>query len=145
MLPEECVDYLLSYTSPWDVCRSSLVSKSFLTAERTDVLWESFLSTDVAEISEVAKFNGEQQNKRESRNNKKQNQSTYTMSFYKLFSFTDSINYVLILLGLLDAAGDGVSLPLMMVLFGNLIRCFGGASNGHDALHQVSKVALEFF
>ncbi|KAG6530816.1 F-box protein At2g02240-like isoform X2 [Zingiber officinale] len=50
MLPEECVSYLLSFTSPRDVCRSSLVSKSFLAAAQTDVLWESFLPSDVAEI-----------------------------------------------------------------------------------------------
>ncbi|XP_074579514.1 ABC transporter B family member 4-like [Curcuma longa] len=86
----------------------------------------------------------EQQNKRESRKDKKQDQSTLTVPLYKLFSFADSTDYILMLLGSLGAAGNGISLPLMTVLFGNLIQSFGGASNGHDALHQVSKIALEF-
>ncbi|KAG6517606.1 hypothetical protein ZIOFF_021002 [Zingiber officinale] len=86
----------------------------------------------------------EQQNERESRKDKKQDQNTFTVPLYKLFSFADSTDYVLMLLGSLGAAGNGVSLPLMTVLFGNLIQSFGGASNGHDTLHQVSKVALEF-
>ncbi|KAG6530823.1 hypothetical protein ZIOFF_004581 [Zingiber officinale] len=50
MLPEECVSYLLSFTSPCDICRLSLVSKSFLAAAQIDLLWESFLPPDVAEI-----------------------------------------------------------------------------------------------
>ncbi|XP_074577717.1 putative F-box protein PP2-B12 [Curcuma longa] len=49
-LPEECVSYMLSFTSPCDICRLSLVSKSFLAAAQTDLLWESFLPSDVAEI-----------------------------------------------------------------------------------------------
>ncbi|XP_074561452.1 F-box protein PP2-B10-like [Curcuma longa] len=50
MLPEKCISYLLSFTSPCDICRLSLVSKSFLAAAQTDLLWESFLPPDVAEI-----------------------------------------------------------------------------------------------
>ncbi|XP_042389408.1 putative F-box protein PP2-B12 [Zingiber officinale] len=49
-LPEECVTYMLSFTSPRDICRLSLVSKSFLAAAQIDLLWESFLPPDVAEI-----------------------------------------------------------------------------------------------
>ncbi|XP_042462470.1 F-box protein At2g02240-like [Zingiber officinale] len=50
ILPEDCVSYLLSFTSPCEVCRLSLVSKFFLAAAQTDLLWESFLPPDVAEI-----------------------------------------------------------------------------------------------
>ncbi|XP_074576783.1 F-box protein At2g02240-like isoform X2 [Curcuma longa] len=50
MLPEECISYVLSFTSPCDICRLSLVSKSFFAAAQSDLLWESFLPPDIAEI-----------------------------------------------------------------------------------------------
>lgn len=97
-------------------------------------------SSNLEQEETTANSPEEQQNKRESRKDKEQDQSTLTVPLYKLFAFADSTDYILMLLGSLGAAGNGISLPLMTVLFGNLIQSFGGTSNGHDALHQVSKV-----
>ncbi|GAB4834130.1 hypothetical protein Ancab_032393 [Ancistrocladus abbreviatus] len=49
-LPGGCLSHILSLTSPRDVFRSSLVSKDFLAAAESDMLWESFLPSDYQEI-----------------------------------------------------------------------------------------------
>ncbi|URD76940.1 ABC transporter B family member [Musa troglodytarum] len=76
--------------------------------------------------------------------NKNQDETKFTVPFYRLFSFADSTDVILMVLGSLGALGNGLALPLMTVLFGDLIQSFGGASDVHDVLRRVSKVALEF-
>ncbi|KAI4346205.1 hypothetical protein L6164_013277 [Bauhinia variegata] len=49
-LPEECICRILSYTSPKEVCRSSLVHSAFRAAADSDSLWEQFLPLDCKEI-----------------------------------------------------------------------------------------------
>ncbi|KAK8913700.1 ABC transporter B family member 11 [Platanthera zijinensis] len=71
-------------------------------------------------------------------------ESKSTVPFYKLFSFADSTDLILMILGSVGALANGAALPLMTVLFGNLIQSFGGAESVHDVVHRVSKVALEF-
>ncbi|GLT37978.1 hypothetical protein SLA2020_122570 [Shorea laevis] len=50
MLPEHCLSEILSLTSPKDALRSSLVSKSFLSAIESDSVWERFLPADYGDI-----------------------------------------------------------------------------------------------
>lgn len=50
VLPLECIAHVLSFTTPRDVCRASLVDKAFLAAAETDALWERFLPSDRGEI-----------------------------------------------------------------------------------------------
>ncbi|XP_050210959.1 F-box protein PP2-B15-like [Mercurialis annua] len=50
MLPEDCVSTILSFTSPVDVCRSSLVSSTFRSAMESDIVWERFLPSDYLDI-----------------------------------------------------------------------------------------------
>ncbi|CAL5442290.1 unnamed protein product [Camellia sinensis] len=56
---------------------------------------------------------------------------------YKLFSFADFTDYVLTLVGTMAAIGNGICMPLMSVLLGELIDSFGQTVN----THQFSKVA----
>ena len=49
-LPEGCVSTILSFTSPLDVSKSSLVSSSFLAAADSDIVWGSFLPCDYLDI-----------------------------------------------------------------------------------------------
>lgn len=42
-LPEECIASILSFTTPRDACRSSLVSTMFKSAADSDAVWERFL------------------------------------------------------------------------------------------------------
>ncbi|XP_030547074.1 F-box protein PP2-B15-like isoform X2 [Rhodamnia argentea] len=49
-LPESCVSMILSFTSPAEACRLSLVSSTFLSAAESDVLWARFLPPNHAGI-----------------------------------------------------------------------------------------------
>ncbi|KAL4273222.1 hypothetical protein GQ457_13G016690 [Hibiscus cannabinus] len=49
-LPEECISYILSLTSPTDVCRSKLVSSVFRSAADSDTIWGKFLPSDCFDI-----------------------------------------------------------------------------------------------
>ncbi|XWS64489.1 hypothetical protein CRYUN_Cryun05aG0008100 [Craigia yunnanensis] len=50
MLPEDCPSTILSFTSPEDAFRSSLVSETFRSAIDSDMIWERFLPPDYPEI-----------------------------------------------------------------------------------------------
>uniref|UniRef100_A0A7N2L6E2 F-box domain-containing protein n=2 Tax=Quercus lobata TaxID=97700 RepID=A0A7N2L6E2_QUELO len=50
MLPEDCVSTILSFTSPTDTFRSSMVSSTFNSAAKSDVVWEMFLPADYKDV-----------------------------------------------------------------------------------------------
>ncbi|KAI3444983.1 hypothetical protein Pfo_001648 [Paulownia fortunei] len=66
-----------------------------------------------------------------------------TVPFYKLFSFADSKDKILMTVGTVAAIGNGLSQPLMSLIFGDLIDVFGKAQN-KDTVSEVSKVSLKF-
>lgn len=45
-LPQDCIAAVLSFTSPRDACRLSLVSTTFKSAAQSDIVWERFLPSD---------------------------------------------------------------------------------------------------
>lgn len=67
-------------------------------------------------------------------------ESTNTVPYYKLFSFADSWDYLLIFAGTIGAVGNGMSLPLGTIIFGTLVNSFGELSNIKEVVHEVSKV-----
>ncbi|KAL7124849.1 hypothetical protein ABFS83_14G076500 [Erythranthe nasuta] len=70
-----------------------------------------------------------------------------TVPFYKLFSFADSVDKLLMIIGSIGALGNGLCMPLMAILFGELINSFGqnqDASQIKQIVSVVSKVALKF-
>ncbi|XP_071713905.1 ABC transporter B family member 21-like isoform X2 [Rutidosis leptorrhynchoides] len=71
-------------------------------------------------------------------------ESSHTVPFYKLFAFADSTDYMLMLLGTIGAIGNGICMPLMTVLFGDVINSFGENQNSHHLVAVVSKVSLQF-
>ncbi|KAJ7973590.1 F-box family protein [Quillaja saponaria] len=50
VLPEGCIANILSFTTPRDACRLSLVSKIFRSAAESDAMWERFLPSDYHSI-----------------------------------------------------------------------------------------------
>ncbi|KAL8527119.1 hypothetical protein ACS0TY_005115 [Phlomoides rotata] len=74
---------------------------------------------------------------------KEEPEVTNTVPLYKLFGFADSTDKLLMIIGSIGAIGNGMSLPLMTVLFGDLIDSFGENQN-NDVVSAVSKVALKF-
>ncbi|CAD6249021.1 unnamed protein product [Miscanthus lutarioriparius] len=49
-LPEECVAYAISLTTPGDACHSSVVSPTFRAAADSDAVWARFLPPDHADV-----------------------------------------------------------------------------------------------
>ncbi|CAI9785561.1 unnamed protein product [Fraxinus pennsylvanica] len=68
---------------------------------------------------------------------------TNAIPFYKLFTFADSKDKILMIVGTIGAIGNGLCLPLMTILFGELIDSFGQTQTA-DVVSVVSKVALKF-
>ncbi|XP_057764050.1 ABC transporter B family member 9-like [Salvia miltiorrhiza] len=62
--------------------------------------------------------------------------------YYKLFSFADKLDVLLMVVGAIAAIGNGVSQPLMTLIFGELVDSFGGGDKS-SIVHAVSKVALK--
>ncbi|XP_073272255.1 ABC transporter B family member 9-like [Primulina huaijiensis] len=65
------------------------------------------------------------------------------VSFFKLFSFADRFDVALIVVGTISAMANGMTQPLMTLIFGQLINSFGGA-NQSDVVHEVTQVSLKY-
>ncbi|KAK4440112.1 ABC transporter B family member 9 [Sesamum alatum] len=63
--------------------------------------------------------------------------------FYKLFSFADRLDVTLMTIGTISAIGNGLTQPIMTVIFGQLINSFGGTDSS-QVVHVISKVSLKF-
>ncbi|KAL8513355.1 hypothetical protein ACS0TY_012715 [Phlomoides rotata] len=66
-----------------------------------------------------------------------------TVPFYKLFTFADSFDKILMIVGSIAAVGNGLCMPLMTILLAQLIDSFGLNQNTH-VVSVVSKVSLKF-
>ncbi|PHU01603.1 ABC transporter B family member 12 [Capsicum chinense] len=64
--------------------------------------------------------------------------------YHKLLSFADPIDHALMVIGVITAVGSGVCVPLMAVLFGELVDSFGMTVDSEKIVGKVSKVALKF-
>ena len=59
--------------------------------------------------------------------------------FYKLFSFADSVDIILMIVGSISAIANGVAQPLMTLVLGQIINSFGSSDPKH-VVHDVSQV-----
>ncbi|CAN6689574.1 unnamed protein product [Malus baccata var. baccata] len=73
----------------------------------------------------------------------KADQEKQKVAFYKLFAFADRLDIALMIVGTISAVGNGLSQPLMTLVFGNLINTFGSTDPGH-IVPMISKVSLKF-
>lgn len=46
VLPEGCISEIISFTTPIDTIRSSIISRGFKFAAESDVVWDKFLPSD---------------------------------------------------------------------------------------------------
>ncbi|MED6184096.1 ABC transporter B member 19 [Stylosanthes scabra] len=73
---------------------------------------------------------------------KKKEQS---LPFYKLFSFADKYDIMLMICGTLGAIVHGSSMPVFFLLFGKMVNGFGKNQMDLNSMtHEVSKYALDF-
>ncbi|CAM6028990.1 unnamed protein product [Sphagnum balticum] len=65
--------------------------------------------------------------------------------YFKLFSFADPLDYLLMMLGTIGSIGNGMTLPIMTLILGGLINAFGDNQNDNQqVIHAVSKMALKY-
>ncbi|KAE8733144.1 ABC transporter B family member 12 [Hibiscus syriacus] len=70
--------------------------------------------------------------------------STRLVPYYRLFSFADSMDYVLMLVGSVSAVGNGVCMPVMTIFFGQLVDSVGKSMTIATEVHEVTEVSLKF-
>ncbi|XVF80460.1 hypothetical protein PTKIN_Ptkin15bG0075500 [Pterospermum kingtungense] len=74
----------------------------------------------------------------------KENEKVNTVPFYKLFAFADSKDVLLMTIGTISAVGSGLSMPLMTILFGNLVNSFGQNQSNNQVVDVVAEISLKF-
>ncbi|KFK31460.1 hypothetical protein AALP_AA6G114600 [Arabis alpina] len=80
------------------------------------------------------------ENAKRKKNGKGGNQK---VAFYKLFTFADRHDIVLMVVGTISAMANGLTVPIMTVLIGQVINGFGFSDQDH-VVKEVSKVAVKF-
>lgn len=69
-----------------------------------------------------------------------------SVAFYKLFSFADPVDYMLMMFGTVGACVHGAAIPVFFIFFGKLINAFGSNVTDPDKMaSEVAKHALQFF
>ncbi|KAG5622229.1 hypothetical protein H5410_007447 [Solanum commersonii] len=68
----------------------------------------------------------------------------HKVPFYKLFLFADRVDIALMTMGIFGAIGEGLTQPLMTLIFGQIINSFGGASSSNEVFHLVSEAAIYY-
>ncbi|XP_039012159.1 ABC transporter B family member 4-like [Hibiscus syriacus] len=117
-----------------------MASENGFNGDKDTDLHEASASNGQEETEKGSGVNGENQDPERSKGDGKAN----TVPFYKLFSFADSKDILLMITGTIAAAGNGLSMPLMTILFGNLIDSFGKNQSNGNVIEEVSKVSLRF-
>ncbi|GMI98930.1 P-glycoprotein 21, ATP-binding cassette B21 [Hibiscus trionum] len=97
-------------------------------------------SQEEVKPEKISSVNGENQDSDSSKGDEKTN----SVPLYKLFAFADSRDKVLMIVGTIGAIGNGLCMPLMTILFGDLIDAFGQNQSDNRVVDVVSRVALRF-
>lgn len=100
---------------------------------------EATTSSRGALETEAVGSSGQTENQHDSKKSKDE-EKPGTVPFHKLFSFADSYDMLLMIVGTIGAVGNGLCLPIMTILFGELIDSFGQNQNNNDVVDAVSKV-----
>ncbi|KAL8158950.1 hypothetical protein V2J09_000487 [Rumex salicifolius] len=74
----------------------------------------------------------------------KKDHSQESVPYFKLFSFSDGTDKLLMITGSIGAVANGACMPLMTVIFGELIDAFGQNQNSKHVVHVVAMVSLKF-
>lgn len=84
-----------------------------------------------AKSHEEVKTESDLKDKKQKTEKKKEEEDdkTRTVPFYKLFAFADSFDILLMILGTIGAVCNGLGLPIMTILFGDVIDVFGQNQN----------------
>ncbi|KAK8693709.1 hypothetical protein V6N13_071280 [Hibiscus sabdariffa] len=75
---------------------------------------------------------------------RKGDEKTNAVPFFKLFAFADPTDILLMIAGTIGAIGNGISMPLVTIFFGELMDSFGENQRNNEVVDAVSEVALNF-
>ncbi|KAJ6955762.1 ABC transporter B family member 11-like [Populus alba x Populus x berolinensis] len=100
-------------------------------------------ATSSSPVNDEGRHLGANENQ-EQHEKSKEHENTKSVPFFKLFSFADSTDYLLMFLGAIGAIANGMSMPLMTLLLGDVINAFGSNQFGNDMTSLVSKVSLKY-
>ncbi|XP_023544154.1 ABC transporter B family member 9 isoform X1 [Cucurbita pepo subsp. pepo] len=67
----------------------------------------------------------------------------HSVPFYKLFSFADRFDTVLMTVGTVSAVANGLSQPLVTLIFNKMINSFGSADQS-DVVARVSQISIDY-
>jgi ATP-binding cassette subfamily B (MDR/TAP) protein 1 len=73
--------------------------------------------------------------------NGKKDMTMAKVPLHELFKYGDSTDVVLMLIGMVAALGNGMSMVIMTIVFGQMVDAFG-ATTPDTILHHVNKVQL---
>jgi ATP-binding cassette subfamily B (MDR/TAP) protein 1 len=92
-------------------------------------------------VSDSSEEDKRHQEKKEKKKSKVPARSAQVVPYFKLFSFADPLDYLLMTLGTIGSIGNGMTLPIMTLILGGLINAFGDNQNANQqVIHAVSKV-----
>ncbi|KAM5568503.1 hypothetical protein ABKV19_016190 [Rosa sericea] len=111
-------------------------------AEENSLGGDAITKQDTASNSHSAVMVGSKENRQDI--SKSKEDGTKTVPLYKLFSFADSTDYLLMFVGTISAIGNGLCMPLLILVMGDMITSFGETGNNKRVADAVSKVALKF-
>ncbi|XP_044503102.1 ABC transporter B family member 11-like [Mangifera indica] len=101
---------------------------------------EATTSRSKEDTNKGSNMNGGQQELEKS----KEKEAVNKVPFRKLFAFADFTDAILMIIGSIGAIGNGLCMPLMTILFGDLTDSFGQNQNSNEVVDAVSKVSLKF-
>jgi ATP-binding cassette subfamily B (MDR/TAP) protein 1 len=79
----------------------------------------------------------------EDKENGKKDMAMAKVPFHGLFKYADSTDVMLMLVGMVGALGNGMSMVVMTIIFGQMIDAFGAATPD-TIVHRVNKAVLNF-
>ncbi|KAJ6323369.1 hypothetical protein OIU76_010809 [Salix suchowensis] len=82
-------------------------------------------------------------NQQDSEKIKEKKESTNAVPYHKLFSFADPTDYLLMFIGTIGAIGNGACMPIMTIIFGQVVNAFG-STDIEEVTHKVSQVSLKY-
>lgn len=97
---------------------------------------EATTSRSKEDTNKGSNMNGGQQELEKS----KEKEAVNKVPFRKLFAFADFTDAILMIIGSIGAIGNGLCMPLMTILFGDLTDSFGQNQNSNEVVDAVSKV-----
>ncbi|KAJ0976482.1 hypothetical protein J5N97_018447 [Dioscorea zingiberensis] len=107
---------------------------------------ESYFDTSTAMEAATNNHGGRDVDDDQAKNTgvKQDDKSKHSVPFRKLFSFADSTDVILMIVGTIGSVANGAAMPLLTVLIGDVVNALSGTVGTRDIVHEVSKVALEF-